>query len=91
MGGAHRGGNASASAEFNIWTDPEAAAVVFAAGIADVPPFPSRPPGLARAPRRAARCGRVTTAGTRRANASCGRPRLHGRLSPAALAPGGRR
>ena len=36
MGGAHAGGNASASAEFNIWTDPEAAAVVLGAGIADL-------------------------------------------------------
>jgi inosine-uridine nucleoside N-ribohydrolase len=32
MGGAHYTGNVTASAEFNIWGDPEAAAVVFAAG-----------------------------------------------------------
>ena len=30
MGGSHRGGNVTATAEFNIWADPEAAAIVFA-------------------------------------------------------------
>jgi inosine-uridine nucleoside N-ribohydrolase len=33
MGGAMWGGNLSTTAEFNIWADPEAAKVVFAAGI----------------------------------------------------------
>jgi inosine-uridine nucleoside N-ribohydrolase len=32
MGGGHAIGNVTPSAEFNIWADPEAAAVVFAAG-----------------------------------------------------------
>jgi purine nucleosidase/ribosylpyrimidine nucleosidase len=32
MGGGHDIGNETASAEFNIWADPEAAAMVFAAG-----------------------------------------------------------
>src|SRR6185436_17134898 len=32
MGGGHEIGNVTPSAEFNIWGDPEAAAVVFAAG-----------------------------------------------------------
>ncbi len=32
MGGGHTTTNATASAEFNIWADPEAAAMVFAAG-----------------------------------------------------------
>jgi purine nucleosidase/ribosylpyrimidine nucleosidase len=32
MGGGHRVGNTTASAEFNIWADPEAADMVFAAG-----------------------------------------------------------
>lgn len=32
MGGAHATSNTTAAAEFNIWADPEAAAIVFAAG-----------------------------------------------------------
>jgi pyrimidine-specific ribonucleoside hydrolase len=37
MGGsASRGGNVTAAAEFNIWADPEAAAVVFRAGLPTV-------------------------------------------------------
>lgn len=33
MGGSASGGNASATAEFNIWHDPEAAAIVFNSGV----------------------------------------------------------
>ena len=33
MGGAAAGGNVTASAEFNIWEDPEAAKMVFTAGL----------------------------------------------------------
>lgn len=33
MGGSASGGNATASAEFNIWHDPESAAIVFNSGI----------------------------------------------------------
>jgi inosine-uridine nucleoside N-ribohydrolase len=36
MGGGHGKGNASGSAEFNIWADPEGAELVFSAGIAEV-------------------------------------------------------
>ena len=40
MGGAHQVGNVTASAEFNIWADPEAASVVFAAGFKNLTMVP---------------------------------------------------
>ena len=36
MGGGHEVGNMSPSAEFNVWVDPEAARVVFGAGLQNV-------------------------------------------------------
>lgn len=36
MGGAHVGGNVTATAEFNLWADPEASRAVFAAGLRDI-------------------------------------------------------
>ena len=40
MGGSHHVGNVTASAEFNIWADPEAASVVFAAGFKNLTMVP---------------------------------------------------
>jgi inosine-uridine nucleoside N-ribohydrolase len=40
MGGGHAVGNTSPSAEFNMWVDPEAARVVFGAGLQNVVVIP---------------------------------------------------
>lgn len=40
MGGAHVGGNVTATAEFNLWADPEASRAVLAAGLREIVVLP---------------------------------------------------
>ena len=62
MGGAHRFGNVTASAEFNIWADPEAAAVVLAAGFKNLTMVPLD--ATHKAPISREDCARLANLGT---------------------------
>lgn len=62
MGGAHDHGNVTASAEFNIWGDPEAAAMVFAAGFRKITLVPLD--ATHRAVTTRADCDRLAALGT---------------------------
>ncbi len=62
MGGAHESGNTTASAEFNIWVDPDAARIVFSAGLPELTlvPLDATHEALASA----ADCERLRATGT---------------------------
>ena len=62
MGGGHAIGNVTPSAEFNVWADPEAAAVVFAAGFRKITLVPLDATHRALASR--ADCERLRALGT---------------------------
>lgn len=62
MGGAHESGNTTPAAEFNIWVDPEAARVVFSAGLAELTLIPLD--ATHRALLSAADCQRLRATGT---------------------------
>jgi inosine-uridine nucleoside N-ribohydrolase len=62
MGGAHGPGNTTPAAEFNVWVDPDAARLVFAAGLRDLVLVPLD--ATHRALVSAADCDRLRAAGT---------------------------
>lgn len=62
MGGAHALGNVTPSAEFNIWADPEAASVVFAAGFPKITLLPLD--ATHRAPLSREHCAQLEALGT---------------------------
>ena len=68
MGGAHAVGNTTPAAEFNIWVDPEAARVVFGAGLANVTLVPLD--ATHRALVSIEDCGRLRALGTPAGNAA---------------------
>jgi purine nucleosidase/ribosylpyrimidine nucleosidase len=68
MGGGHAMGNETPSAEFNIWADPEAAAMVFAAGFRRITLVPLDATHRALVTR--ADCDRLAASGTPAATAA---------------------
>ena len=62
MGGAHESGNTTPSAEFNVWVDPDAARIVFAAGLPELTLVPLD--ATHRALVTAADCERLRATGT---------------------------
>jgi inosine-uridine nucleoside N-ribohydrolase len=62
MGGDHALGNVTPAAEFNIWADPEAAAIVFAAGFGKITLLPLDATHLAPISR--AQCAELDALGT---------------------------
>jgi inosine-uridine nucleoside N-ribohydrolase len=70
MGGAHAIGNATPSAEFNFWADPEAAAIVIGAGFSDVTLVPLD--ATHQAVVSLADCGELRALGTPAATATAG-------------------
>ncbi len=70
MGGAHVGGNVTASAEFNLWADPDAARTVFAAGLREIVVLPLD--ATASAPLTLADCDAFAALGTPAGTAAAG-------------------
>jgi inosine-uridine nucleoside N-ribohydrolase len=84
MGGAHDSGNTTPSAEFNIWVDPEAARIVFGAGLQNVVLVPLD--ATHRALVSLEDCGRLRDVGTPAGDAAAtfieGRIRAYDTLQP---------
>ncbi len=84
MGGAHAAGNTTPAAEFNVWVDPEAARLVFAAGLQNVVLVPLD--ATHRALVSVDDCGRLRATGTPAGKAAAdfieGRIAAYDRLQP---------
>jgi len=68
MGGGHAVANMTASAEFNIWADPEAAAIVFAAGFRKITLVPLDATHAAKISE--ADCAQLVASGTKAGHAA---------------------